>query len=104
MYRPVSTDVTVSVCPKEPVSEFVCGKGDEGEKNGTNVNVVVKLCIPTTNARLNNISYKHAECHKGVVKSFFAFEQRFHLDMHVFGHGVQELRNVGVITERKRSV
>ena len=73
-------------------------------KNDTNVNVLVKLRIPTVSARLHNISYKHEECHKGVLKSFFAFEQRFHLDMHVFGHGVQELRNVGVITERKRSV
>ena len=86
--------------PEESVSEFVCGKGDEGVKNGTNVNVVVKLRIPTAKA----ISYKHAECHKGVVKSFFVFEHRFHLDMHVFGHGVQELRNVGVKTERTRSV
>ena len=66
----------------------MCGKGDEGVKNGTNVNVVVKLRIPTANARLNNISYKHAECNKGLVKSFFAFEHRFHLDMHVYGHGV----------------
>ena len=76
------------IAPKEPVSEFVCGKGDEGVKNGTNVNVVVKLRIPTANARLNNIYYKHAECHKGVLKSFFVFEHRFHLDMHVFGRGV----------------
>ena len=63
----------MSVCPEEPVSEFVCGKGDEGVKNGTNVNVVVKLRIPTANARLNNIYYKHAECDKGVLKSFFLF-------------------------------
>ena len=73
------------------VAEFVCGQRHEGVKNDKNVNVLVKLRIPTVSARLHNISYKHAECHKGVVKSFFVFEHKFHLDMHVFGHGVQEL-------------
>ena len=73
-------------------------------KNDTNVNVLVKLRIPTVSARLHNISYKHEECHKGVVKSFFAFEQRFHLDMHVFGHGEFECYETTVSQQTEKGL
>ena len=55
----ISTDVTVFVFAGSTpltVAEFVCGKRHEGVKNDKNVNVLVKLRIPTVSARLHNIS------------------------------------------------
>ena len=59
VYRRISTDVTVFVFVGSTpltVAEFVCGQRHEGVKNDKNVNVLVKLRIPTVSARLHNIS------------------------------------------------